>query len=81
MSVVSGIILGLEANSARDAYNAGPTQPSYDHAHSLQTWTDITFIAGGVLLAGGIALVVIPEKDEGKGAHVAIAPGMIAGSF
>ena len=83
MSVVSGIILGLEANSARDAYNAGPTQASYDHAGSLQTWTNITFIAGAVLLAGGVALVVIPEKDEGKSVHVSAGPGgaMLTGSF
>ena len=83
MSVLSGVILGLEANSARDAYNAAPTQASFDHAGSLQTWTNITFIAGGVLLAGGVALVVIPEKDEGKTVKVGVAPGgaMLAGSF
>lgn len=63
-AVGSGILFGLEANSAKDAYNAGPTQASFDHAKSLQTWTNISLIAGGVLVAGGIALVVIPRKGE-----------------
>jgi hypothetical protein len=78
----SGIILGLQANSAEKAFNAGPTQESFDHASSLQTWTNVMLIAGGVLIAGGIALVVIPDKDEGQ-VRVGFTPGgaVMTGSF
>jgi hypothetical protein len=80
----SGIILGLQANSAKDAYNAGPTRESFDHASSLQTWTNVSLIAGGVLIAGGIALVVIPDKDEGQGRmRASLTPGgaVVSGTF
>ena len=59
-SLGAGIILGVSALSARDAYNAAPTQVAYDHASSLQTWTDVAFIAGGVFVAAGAALVLWP---------------------
>ena len=77
-----GIVLGLEANSAKKAYEAGATRESFDHASSLQTWTNVTLIAGGVLLAGGVALVVIPDKDEGR-VRVSVTPGgaMMTGKF
>jgi len=80
----SGIILGLQANSAKDAYDAGPTRESFDHASSLQTWTNVSLIAGGVLIAGGIALVVIPDKDEGQGrVRARLTPGgaVVSGTF
>jgi hypothetical protein len=65
--VIGGIILGLNANDAADAYKAAPTQPAFDHASSLQTWTNVTLIAGVVLIAGGIALVAIPiGGDSGE---------------
>jgi len=62
-----GIILGLQANSAKAAYVAGPTRESFDHASSVQTWTNVSLIAGGVLIAAGLTLVVIPDKDDGRG--------------
>jgi len=80
----SGIILGLQANSAKDAYDAGPTRESFDHASSLQTWTNVSLVAGGVLVAGGIALVVIPDKDEGQGRmRASLTPGgaVVSGTF
>jgi hypothetical protein len=67
----SGIVLGLEAKSAEKAYIAGPTRESFDHASSLQTWTNVALISGGLLVAGGIALVVIPDGDaRGGGVRV-----------
>ena len=59
--LLSGVVLGLNANGARDAYDAGPTRAAFDHATSLQTWTNVAFVTGGVLAAGGIALVVWPS--------------------
>ena len=67
--VVGGAVLGVNALSAKDAYNAGPTRSSYDHANSLATWSTVAFVAGGVLTAGGIALLLIPsggDKAEGS---------------
>lgn len=80
----SGIILGLEAKSAEDAYNAGPTRESFDHASSLQAWTNVALISGAVLVAGGIALVLIPDGDaKGSGVRVGPAPGgaVMMGTF
>ncbi len=83
-ALAGGIILGLQANGAKDAYDAGPTRESFDHASSLQTWTNVSLIAGGVLIAGGIALVVIPDKDEGQGRmRASLTPGgaVVSGTF
>jgi hypothetical protein len=56
----AGVVLGLEALGARDAYNAAPTQSSFDHAQSLAVWTDVALIAGGVLAIGGGVLAFLP---------------------
>lgn len=79
----AGVILGLNANDAKTAYEAGPTRESFDHASSLQTSTNIALIAGGVLLAGGIALVVIPDKDAEARVGVSPTPGgaVVTGRF
>lgn len=79
-----GIILGLQANSAKGAYDAGPTRESFDHASSVQTWTNVSLVAGGVLIAGGIALVVIPDKDDGRGrmrASLTPSGAVVSGTF
>lgn len=78
----SGIVLGLNANDAKTAYDAGPTRESFDHASSLQTWTNVALISSAVLVAGGVALVLWPDKDEGR-VRVAPAPGgaVMTGKF
>lgn len=87
--LVGGTVLGLNALSAKDAYNAGPTQASYDHANSLATWSTVAFVAGAVFTAGGVALLLIPEGKEssvkaGTG-RLQLSPlpngGMLSGAF
>jgi hypothetical protein len=60
--LLSGIVLGSEAIGARDTYRGAPTQFAYDHASELQMWTDVAFIAGAVVAAGGVALVIWPSS-------------------
>jgi hypothetical protein len=86
-SVGAGAVMGIEALSARNAYNAGPTQQSYDHAQSLAMWTNVGLIAGGVLAAGGVILVVLPSSHAAPATPIAItvSPGIgsafLQGSF
>jgi hypothetical protein len=61
-TLLAGVVLGIEALDARDAYNATPSQAGYDHATGLATWTDVAFVAGGVIAAGGVALVLWPTS-------------------
>jgi hypothetical protein len=66
--VLSGIVLGSEAIGARDVYRGAPTQSTLDHASELQTWTNVAFVAGGVIAAGGVALVLWPAPKAPAGA-------------
>jgi len=79
----SAIVLGTSANSAKTAYDAGPTREAFDHASSLQTWTNVALIAGGVLVAGAIVLVVLPDRDGEGRVNVGAAPGgaVVTGKF
>jgi hypothetical protein len=79
----SAIILGTSANSAKTAYDAGPTRESFDHASSLQTWTNVALVSGFVLVAGGVALVLWPDRDGEGRVNVGAAPGgaVVTGKF
>jgi hypothetical protein len=72
----AGVVLGTSANGAKDAYDAAPTRAAFDHASSLETWTNVSLVTGALLLAGGVALVVLPLGDRPEG-HVRLgaAPG------
>jgi len=70
--ILSGVILGTQANGAGTAYNAGPTRESFDHASGLQTWTTVAFVSGILIAGAGVTLVLLPVgKSETK---VAISP-------
>ena len=80
----AGVILGTSANGAKDAYDAAPTRAAFDHASSLETWTNVSLITGALLVAGGVVLVVLPVSDRPEG-HVKVgaAPGgvVLGGTF
>lgn len=75
-------VLGINANGAKDAYDAGPTREGFDHASSLETWTNVMLVSGAVLLAGGVALVLVPEKNDAS-VRVSGGPGsvVVGGTF
>jgi hypothetical protein len=84
-SLVFGAVLGSNALGARAAYNAAPTQRAYDHATSMATCTDVALIAGVVLAAGGVALVLWPSPKGKSEATVSLVPtlngALVRGSF
>jgi hypothetical protein len=76
-TLLAGVLLGFEANDAKNAYVAAPAHATYDHASTLQTWTDVAFIAGGVITAAGVALILWPALGSSEPAHaeVSVLPG------
>jgi len=60
----AGAVLGTQALSAKDAYNAAPSRAAFDHANGLATWSTIALVAGGVLAAGGVTLLVLPSDKK-----------------
>ncbi len=78
----AGAILGTSANGAKDAYDAAPSRAGFEHASSLETWTNVALISGAVLVAGGIALVVVPIGERSD-VRVGAAPGgfVVRGAF
>lgn len=80
----AGAVLGINANGAKDAYDARPSREAFDHAASLETWTNVAFITGAVCLIGGIVLVVLPDDDGREGRlKVGIGPrgATLGGTF
>lgn len=62
-SLASAAVLGISTLDGRDAYRETRTQADYDHVKSLQTWTNVAWISGAVLVAGGAALVLWPTSS------------------
>lgn len=60
---IATVILGVNANGAKDAYDASPSREAFDHAGSLETWTNVMLVSSVLLVAGGVVLVALPEKD------------------
>ncbi len=63
-TLTSAAVLGFSTIDARDAYRSTRNQADFDHVRSLQTATNITWIAGAVLVAGGAALVLWPTGSR-----------------
>lgn len=89
-TLVGSAILWSQAQGAGDSYNAAPTRTALDHGESMETWTTITLVTGGVLLAGGVALYLVPIKVKSSTAasqsfRTAISPtlggAMLRGQF
>jgi hypothetical protein len=80
---VSTLVLGLSAFDARDAYNAAPSRAGLEHANGLATWTNVAWVTGAVLLAGGVALVLIPGPKAAPSAALSVRPGgvTVEGAF
>jgi hypothetical protein len=88
--VLGAIMLGISAQDAGDAYNAGPSHAALVHANALATWTTGVWIGAGVCVALGITLVLIPEggggtpkKTDAARLRVTPTPGglVVGGSF
>jgi hypothetical protein len=73
-SLVAGTILGLVASSKLSAPQCDTTAKVCDagvlsSARTAATWSTVTFITGGVLVAGGVTIVVLaPERTPANGA-------------
>ena len=89
-TLVGSAILWSQAQGAGDSYNAAPTRTALDHGESMETWTTITLVTGGVLLAGGVALYLVPIKVKSSATasqsfRTAISPtlggAMLRGQF
>ncbi len=63
-SFISGVILGLQANGAQEAYSKAPTRESFDHANSLATWCTVSLVFSGLFVGGGVALILWPEPEK-----------------
>ena len=80
LSAGVAVAFGLKTMSARDDFEANPTQANYDDAVGLRTWTNVAW-AGAVVFGGvGTALVFWPTDDKDKAnkgqerAGVSLAP-------
>jgi len=74
---VSTLILGLSALDAGKAYDASPSIEALHHANALATWTNVAWVTGAVLVAGGVALVLIPGPKAAPNAALTVRPGGI----
>lgn len=76
-------ILGATANDAKDSYNDAPTRAGFDHASSLETWTNVALVSGAVLAVSGVVLLVLPFGKTDHRAELRAAPGgcAVGGTF
>lgn len=70
-ALLGGVVVGLQALDARDAYGASPSRAGFDHAQSLSTWTNVMLIGGGVFAASGLVLVLWPSSKSEASASTA----------
>jgi hypothetical protein len=84
-ALLAGALLGIEAQGARDAYDAAPTSIGFDHASALQTWTTAAIVSGGILSAVGLVFVLWPASPASKPTSAAKAAqarrGVLIGGF
>jgi hypothetical protein len=72
------VLLGMSAEDAEESFKASPTRESFDHAKALETRTNVMLVVGGVLTAGGVALVVY---ESSKPKEQIALKGTIGGIF
>ena len=80
-SLAASAILGVSTLDGRDAYRTSRTQDAYDHVRMLQTWTNVTLVAGAVLAVGGVALVLWPAKDRRPAVAATVNGMLVQGAF
>jgi len=73
----AGAVLGVSALSARDANQTSRTQEAFDHARRMQTYTNVAFVAGGLLAAGGVVLFILPKAGGRAAPTVSVGPSFV----
>ena len=70
---IGAALLWGAALEAGSAYRQQPTEAAFDHARSLESWTNATLVAGGVVAIAGVACLLWPTDSGSR--HAGSARG------
>lgn len=80
-TAIAGVVLGVSALDARDAYRESRTRGAFDHVRYLEGWTNAAWVTSILFAAGGAALFFWPAPADSKdptksaaGARVFVGP-------
>ncbi len=60
---IGAALLWGAASEAGSAYRQQPTEAAFDHARSLETWTNAMLVAGSVVAIAGVACLLWPTDS------------------